>query len=92
MQTQINFTKITHKENNKESQKFFDDNIDKFNNQCKKVYEALLKGDRITCDSAKDRWEIRHLPRRICTIRKAGLNVLDNRLPNRCKEYYLKLT
>lgn len=91
MKNTINFSKIPHFENNKESQDFYNLNEIHFNKQCTQVLIHLLNGKTITCDEAKDLFGIRHLPRRICTIRQANINVLDRRLKNRCKEYYLKL-
>lgn len=88
---EIDFTKpLAHLENNELSQYFFDENAMHFTKQCKQVLDHLLQGKKLTCDDAKDIYGIRHLPRRICTLREAGINILDKRLENRCKEYYLK--
>ncbi|MGB0405237.1 MAG: helix-turn-helix domain-containing protein [Fusobacterium sp.] len=79
-----------HIENNMESQEYLENNLSKFNNQCRIVLKALLNGERLTCATALIKYHIGHLPRRICTLRKAGVNILDQRKPGGFKEYYLE--
>lgn len=78
-----------HIENNMESQEYLNDNIDKFNNQCRIVLKALLRGEKLTCATALIKYSIGHLPRRICTLRQFGVEVLDRRKSGGFKEYYL---
>ena len=86
-----------HKENNRESEAFFEANIDHFTGQTKDVFNHLSKGFRINPDSAKELYKIRHLARRIKDIREyfeatnSDKIVDDIRLPNRCKEYFIAL-
>ena len=90
-QIETDFSQIRHIENTKENQEFYDENEVHFNKQCKTALNHLLSGKGLTCDEARDLYGIRHLPRRICTLRESGIDVKDRRLPNRCKEYYLNL-
>lgn len=88
-QTSFDFTSAAiHKENNRESQTYLEDNAEHFGKQDRDVYNHLKRGLSINPDSAFELYGIRHLARRICTIRQI-LDVKDKRLPNGCKEYFL---
>jgi len=89
-QITMDFTNpIPHIENNVESQHFYEANADKFNNQCKTVYEALLRGERLTVLESAIKYGIGHLPRRILDLKNLGVNVLDERMKGGYKEYFL---
>jgi hypothetical protein len=52
-QLQIDFTQpLVHYENNPESQQHFERNIDHFTEQCKIVYRAFMRGERLTTTTA----------------------------------------
>ena len=48
----MDFSMLHHQENNIESQRHFEANKDKFSNQCRIVYEALLRGEKLTTTKA----------------------------------------
>lgn len=60
-------TKIKHhgKENNAESMALYDANLDDFNKQCRKVYELLHQGRRLTVREALLKFNIGDLRRRV---------------------------
>lgn len=88
-QPEFDFT-VSHNENNVESQEFYDTNLDRFSNQCKKVYGLLKSGMRLTVRQALIDYNIGHLPRRIADLIELGIEVRSVRLKSGCKEYYLE--
>ena len=93
MTTQItlDFTPIIHgKENNLFSQRILEDNEDHFSNQCRIVYEALKRGERLTTGNALTKYGIGDLRRRIKDLRDMHhIPIRTELLQNRFKEYFL---
>jgi len=86
MQTQINF----HIENNQESQAIFNGNIEHFSNQCRIVYEAMKRGERLTTTDALIKYGIGDLRRRVKDLRdNYKIDVKSELQENRFKTYYL---
>lgn len=91
-QLQIDFSTLSHQENNIESQRHFDENKDKFSKQCKIVYEALLRGERLTTAKALIEYGIGDLRRRIKDLKDIWkVPVQSEYVENRYKEFYLKI-
>lgn len=65
MQKEIDWNELDHIENNPGSQKHFDENKEHFSNQCRIVYEALLRGERLSTKRALLLYGIGDLRRRI---------------------------
>ena len=90
-QTEIDFNKpIVHKENNKESQEYFEHNGKRFSKQCETIYRAFLKGERLTTMSAYLNYKIGDLRRRVKDLKDTyGVDVKSKYIDGRYKEYYL---
>lgn len=84
---------VSHKENNKESQEHYSENKKHFSNQCKRVYEALLRGERLTTVSALLKYQIGDLRRRIKDLKDYHkINIKSQWVKknnSRFKEYYV---
>jgi len=80
----------THNHNNIESDIYHAVNIDKFNRQCRIVFEQLMTGRSLTVETAMLNLRIMDLRRRVKTLRDNGIPVLDRRLKGGCKEYFLE--
>lgn len=95
MATQLKFqfpenSSYFHIENNRESQRIFDENKDKFSKQCKIVFEAFLRGERLTTTSALLTYGIGDLRRRVKDLKDMwGVDVKSELCENRFKEYFL---
>lgn len=90
-QQQIDFDNLFHVENNRESQKHFEHNKDKFSKQCKIVYEALLRGEKLTTTTALIQYGIGDLRRRVKDLKDIwGVPVESQFVDKKFKEYYLK--
>jgi hypothetical protein len=87
MKTVINYD---HIENNLESQEHFDRNKKEFSNQCRIVYEALKKGERLTTTSALLRYGIGDLRRRIKDLKDIwNIPVQSEYVKGKFKEYFI---
>ncbi|UYW01767.1 helix-turn-helix domain-containing protein [Flavobacterium agricola] len=86
----IDFSQLKHNENTIENQKHFDDNQPKFSNQCKIVYEALLRGEKLTTAYALIHYGIGDLRRRVKDLKdNFNVPVESRKLQGNFKEYYL---
>ncbi len=81
---------LIHKENNPESQAHFEANKDKFSNQCRIIYEALLNGKILTTKIAVVEYDIMDLRRRIKDLKDTwGVPIKSRYVDGRFKEFYL---
>lgn len=90
-QLQIDFTQpLVHNENNVESQLIFEANKDKFSNQCKIVFEAFLRGERLTTAKALIHYGIGDLRRRVKDLKDMwGVPVQSELIEGNFKEYFI---
>lgn len=90
MQAEMNFNTIGHIENNKESQTYYDGNLDKFTNQCKKLMNYMMTGKKVNGDIAYTFLNIRHLPRRIKDLKDLhGVKIESSFNSSGMKDYWL---
>ncbi|CAL2094644.1 helix-turn-helix domain-containing protein [Tenacibaculum sp. 190524A02b] len=94
MKTVIDFKRTNHRlENNIESQENLENNKEIFASQCKTIYEALLKGERISQKTAVVKYNIGDLRRRIKDLKDIHkINILDEWVSSgnrRFKEYFV---
>lgn len=80
---------LHEKENNRENQSILEANKERFTGQCKVVYQALIRGERLTTTSALLKYGIGDLRRRIKDLIESGVPVKKNLIEGRFKEYYL---
>ena len=92
MDLEIDFTELNHVENNIDSQKHFEENKERFSNQCKIVYEALLRGEKLTTTKALIEYGIGDLRRRIKDLKDQwNVPIESEYVKGKFKEYYLKI-
>lgn len=75
-QTEILFD-VHKRENNAESQGHLDINREHFSAQCKRVYDYLMNGGRLTVYSAIVGLRISSLPRRLKDLKDKGVRISD---------------
>lgn len=90
MDLEIDFNQLSHVENNVDSQKHFEENKEHFSNQCKIVYEALLRGEKLTTTKALIEYGIGDLRRRIKDLKDQwNVPIESEYVKGKFKEYYL---
>jgi hypothetical protein len=88
----LDFENLSHHENNIGSQEHFEANKSKFSRQCKIVYEALLRGEKLTTTQALLEYRIGDLRRRIKDLKDFWNVPIESRtVSGNFKEYFLKL-
>lgn len=89
-QPKIDFSQLQHIENKISNQEHFEANKDKFSKQCKLVYEALLRGEKLTTTTALITYRIGDLRRRIKDLKDIwNVPVMDQYVDGKFKEYFL---
>jgi hypothetical protein len=90
MTLELDFSQLKHTENKISNQEHFERNKEKFSNQCKIVYEALLRGERLTTTKALINYGIGDLRRRIKDLKDIwNVPVQDEYVKGKFKEYFL---
>ncbi len=90
MQTTIDFDKVLHsKENNRHSQQILEDNHLRLSNNCKIIYEALLRGEKLTGQSIVSKYGMLEYRRRIADLKAAGIEIKETILFNGCKQWWI---
>ena len=90
IQAEIDWSNIAnHRENNSHSEALLNDNYERLNKQCKKVYDLLKSGHSLTVRGAVVDHNINSLPRRILDLKQAGIEIRDRIINRKYKEYYL---
>lgn len=89
---ELDFNQLQHVENKISNQEHFERNKDKFSNQCKIVYQALLRGEKLTTTKALLEYRIGDLRRRIKDLKDIwNVPVQDGYVDGKFKEYFLNL-
>jgi len=89
-QQEINFDDLSHIENKISNQEHFERNKEHFSNQCKIVYEALLRGERLTTVNALLKYRIGDLRRRIKDLKDIwNVPITSEYKEGRFKEFFL---
>ncbi len=89
MQTSIDFTAITHtKENNKFSEAILDEQYERLNHNCKVIYDALKRGERLSGAVVVTKYGMLEYRRRFKSLIDAGIPVKSEMVGN-CKVWYL---
>jgi hypothetical protein len=87
-QLEIDWT--ARKENNSFSQALLEANADKIRGNCKKVYDLLISGHRLTVNGVVKDYNISSLPRRIADIEsKMGIKIKREVINGKFVEYFL---
>lgn len=87
---QLDISFYQHTENKISNQEHFERNKDKFSKQCKIVYEALLRGERLTTTKALLTYSIGDLRRRIKDLKDIwDVPVQSEYVDGKFKEYFL---
>jgi hypothetical protein len=90
MNLELDFNQLEHIENKVSNQEHFERNKEKFSKQCKIVYEALLRGERLTTTKALLSYQIGDLRRRIKDLKDIwNVPIQDQYVDGKFKEYYL---
>ncbi len=89
-QTTLDFTQVVHiGENNNESQQILQSNYKRLNNNCKILFDALMRGERLTGKTIISKYNMFEYRRRIADLKAAGVQIKEKVLGNGTKEWFL---
>lgn len=87
-QATINFNVLV-KQNNRQSESILLMSEKRLSHNCQVLYDAFLRGERLTGKEIVKRYDMTEYRARIRDIRKAGIDLKETILDNGCKEWYL---
>jgi hypothetical protein len=89
-QLSIDWDNVTHvRENNSHSEQILFDQYERLNHNCKIIYDALKRGERLTGRDIVSRFGMLEYRRRIADLRDAGLEIQETTLKGGAKQWYL---
>lgn len=92
MEKEIKPENLFHKENKISNQEHFERNKDLFSNQCAIVYQALIRGEKLTTSIALIKYGVGDLRRRVKDLIDTwNVDVQSKYIEGRYKEYFLIL-
>ena len=90
MQIKINFDEIVHsKENNRYSQGVLENEYTRLNKNCKILYDALKRGEKLTGMLVVQRYNMLEYRRRFKDLKDAGIDIKENTLKGGIKVWYI---
>ena len=92
MQIQIDFSTITHTaENNAHSESILSDQYERLNKNCKTLYDALKRGERLTGLIIVTKYGMVEYRRRLADLKAAGVKIEERLLTGGSKEWWILL-
>ena len=91
MQIEIDWSSIPHKkENNSHSEAILFDQYERLSRNCKVLYDALKRGERLTGAIVVTQYGMLEYRRRFADLRAAGIEIKERLLPGGVKEWWVE--
>ena len=92
IQTEIDWNQVTHtRENNNHSESILFDQYERLNHNCRIIYDALKRGERLTGRDIVTRFGMLEYRRRIGDLREAGVEIKETTLKGGSKQWWIEL-
>jgi len=89
-QLSIDWDNVVHqKENNAHSEQILFDQYERLNHNCKIIYDALKRGERLTGRDIVSRFGMLEYRRRLKDLKEAGVVIQETTLKGGTKQWYL---
>jgi len=91
IQQEIDWDNVTHKkENNLFSEAILFDQYERLNHNCKIIYDALKRGERLTGRDIVSKYGMMEYRRRIADIRAAGIEIKEEVMKGGLKQWWIE--
>ena len=90
-QIEIDWSQVTHtKENNSHSEQILFDQYERLNHNCKLIYDALKRGERLTGREIVSRFGMLEYRRRLKDLKDAGIEIQEKILEGGAKQWWIE--
>jgi hypothetical protein len=90
-QIEIDWSQVTHtRENNSHSEQILFDQYERLNHNCKLIYDALKRGERLTGRDIMRRFDMCEYRKRISDLRDAGIEIKETTLKGGAKQWWIE--